>query len=52
MMQFNDKLIFLMNITHTSNKELANNISVDPSLISLLHTGKRKQPQNRGSASK
>lgn len=45
-MQFNDKLIFLMNITQTTNKELANNISVDPSLISLLRSGKRKQPQN------
>lgn len=44
-MQFNDKLIFLMNITQTTNKELANNISVDPSLISLLRSGKRKQPQ-------
>ena len=44
-MQFNDKLIFLMNITQTTNKELANNISVDPSLISLLRSGNRKQPQ-------
>ena len=45
-MQFNDKLVFLMNITQTSNKELAHGISVDPSLISLLRTGKRKQPKN------
>lgn len=45
-MNFNDKLVFLMNITQTSNKELANGISVDPSLISLLRNGKRKQPQN------
>ena len=44
-MQFNDKLIFLMNITQTTNKELANNISVDPSLIILLRSGKRKKPQ-------
>ena len=46
-MQFNDKLVFLMNISQASNKELAKNNSVDPSLISLLRTGKRKQPQNR-----
>ena len=45
-MDFKDKLIFLMNITQTSNKELAKGISVDPSLISLLRSGKRKQPQN------
>ena len=45
-MQFSDKLVFLMNITQTSNKELASGISVDPSLISLLRTGKRKQPRN------
>lgn len=45
-MQFKDKLDFLMKITQTSNKELAQGISVDPSLISLLRTGKRKQPHN------
>lgn len=44
--EFSDKLVFLMKITQTSNKELAAGISVDPSLISLLRTGKRKQPQN------
>lgn len=32
-----------MNITQTSNKELAKGISVAPSLISLLRFGKRKQ---------
>ncbi|MGN0312434.1 MAG: hypothetical protein ACI4CC_06625 [Lachnospiraceae bacterium] len=47
-MQFSDKLVFLMNITMTSNKELATGISVDPSLISLFRTGKRKQPQHPG----
>lgn len=36
-----------MNITNTSNKELAEGISVDRSLISLLRTGKRKTPRNR-----
>lgn len=45
-MEFNDKLVFLMKITQTSNKELVGGISVDPSLISLLRTGKRKQPHN------
>ena len=45
-MEFSDKLIFLMKITQTSNKELASGISVNPSLISLLRTGKRKQPHN------
>ena len=45
-MKFNEKLILLMKISQTSNKELANGISVDPSLISLLRSGKRKQPQN------
>ena len=45
-MTFQEKLQFLMKITQTSNKELAANISVDPSLISLLRTGRRKMPQN------
>ena len=45
-MQFKDKLDFLMKITQTSNKELAKGLSVDPSLISLLRSGKRKQPHN------
>ncbi|MDD5952360.1 MAG: hypothetical protein PUC32_01710 [Oscillospiraceae bacterium] len=45
-MQFKDKLVFLMQITQTSNKELAEGISVDPSLISLLRTGKRQLPRD------
>ena len=45
-MQFKDKLLFLMKITQTSNKELAKGLSVDPSLISLLRSGKRKQPHD------
>lgn len=45
-MLFKDKLVFLMNITQTSTKELANGISADSSLISLLRSGKRKQPKN------
>ncbi|MGN0505709.1 MAG: hypothetical protein ACI4FZ_04065 [Lachnospiraceae bacterium] len=45
-MQFSNKLNFLMNITNTSNKELAEGISVDRSLISLLRNGRRKTPRN------
>ena len=45
-MYFKDKLVFLMKITQTSNKELAKGISVDPSLVSLMRSGKRKQPRN------
>ena len=45
-MKFSNKLNFLMNITNTSNKELAEGISVDRSLVSLLRTGKRKTPRN------
>lgn len=46
-MEFCDKLSFLMTITQTSNKELASEISVDRSLISLLRNGKRGMPRNR-----
>lgn len=46
-MHFSNKLNFLMNITNTSNKELAEGISVDRSLISLLRSGKRKTPRNQ-----
>ena len=35
-----------MKITQTPNKDLAMGISVDPSLISLLRTGKRNIPKN------
>lgn len=45
-MKFSDKLNYLMNITQTANKELAKSIFVDPSLISLLRSGKRGNPQN------
>lgn len=46
-MKFCDKLNYIMNITQTSNKELAKSIYVDPSLVSVLRTGKRGQPQNK-----
>ncbi|MEG2367645.1 MAG: hypothetical protein RSB53_05970 [Oscillospiraceae bacterium] len=45
-MTFPDKLIFLMELTSTSNKQLAAAIQLDPSLISRLRSGKRNVPQN------
>ena len=45
-MEFKDKLNFLMKITQVSNKVLSKAIAVDPSLVSLLRSGKRKPPQN------
>ena len=45
-MEFKDKLNFLMKITQVSNKEISKAIAVDPSLVSLLRSGKRKPPQN------
>ena len=46
MMPFAEKLSFLMHITETTNKELAVELSVDPSLVSLMRTGKRKLSKN------
>ena len=40
-MEFSDKLNFLINVSQTSNKELAMELSVDRSFISLLRNGKR-----------
>lgn len=45
-MTFHEKLQFLMKITQTTNKDLAESISVDPSLISLFRSGRRKMPRN------
>ena len=45
-MTFSEKLIFLMRTTSTSNKQLAEAISVDPSLISLFRTARRGMPKN------
>ena len=45
-MIFQDKLVFLMELTSTSNKQLAKAIMVDPSLISRLRTGARRVPEN------
>lgn len=47
-MEFCDKLNILMKITQSTNKGLAAEISVDPSLISLLRSGRRGLPRNRG----
>lgn len=46
-MTFSDKLTFLMRLTQTANKDLAQELSVDRSLISLLRSGKRGMPRNK-----
>lgn len=46
MLSFEEKLTFLLHLSHTSNKELAKALSVDPSLISLMRTGKRRLSKN------
>lgn len=51
-MPFSEKLSFLMYITETRNKELADALSVDPSMISLMRTGKRKLSKNPEQAKK
>ena len=50
MMPFSEKLSFLMDITHISNKELATSLGVDASLVSLMRTGKRKLSKNAAMA--
>lgn len=45
-MDFCNKMDFLMKLTQIQNKELAAEMTVDRSLISLLRTGKRGVPQN------
>ena len=45
-MRFSDKLYFLMNITQTSNKQLAKELGVDRSLISMMRSGSRNLPRN------
>ena len=46
-MQLYEKLEFLMGLTQTSNRMLAQELRVDPSLISRLRTGARGLPRNR-----
>ena len=45
-MNFSDKLVFLLSVTHTSNIKLAKAINVDPSMISRLRKGRRNIPRN------
>ncbi|MDC7289160.1 hypothetical protein NXH76_15230 [Blautia schinkii] len=45
-MQFYEKLIFVMNLTQTTNRELAMAAHVDPSIISRFRSGKRGLPRN------
>lgn len=45
-MTFAEKLVFLMNLTSTSNKQLAEAVNVDPSLISRLRNARRGAPRN------
>lgn len=46
-MQFYEKLIFLFNLTQVTNRMLATELKVDPSLISRLRTGTRGIPRNK-----
>ena len=46
-MQFYEKLIFMLNLTQSTNRMLAQELQVDPSLISRLKTGTRGIPHNR-----
>lgn len=46
MIPFSEKLSFLMHLSNVSNKTLAAELNVDPSMISLMRTGKRKLPRN------
>ena len=46
-MQFYEKLIFLLNLTQVTNRTLARELKVDPSLISRLRTGARGVPKNK-----
>lgn len=46
-MTFAEKLTFLIQLTSASNKQLAEAISVDPSMISRLRGARRNEPKNR-----
>ena len=46
-MDFGNKMDFLIRLSQIKNKELAAEMSVDRSLISLLRTGKRGMPKNK-----
>jgi len=49
-MQFWEMLDFLMKTTQTSNRMLAQELKVDPSLISRLRTGDRNRPVSLNSS--
>lgn len=46
-MQLYEKLSFLMGLTQVTNRMLASELQVDPSLVSRLRTGTRGLPRNR-----
>ena len=45
-MTFAEKIVFLMQLTSTSNKQLAEAVKVDPSLISRFRNARRDAPKN------
>lgn len=45
-MVFADKLTFLLNITSTTNVQLAHGVRIDPSMVSKLRHGVRGAPKN------
>lgn len=47
-MKFSEKFITLMDVTKTSNKDLAAYLHVDPSMISQIRTNRRKVPAKSG----
>lgn len=46
-MDFGNKMDFLIRLSQIKNKELAAEMPVDRSIISLLRTGKRGMPKNK-----
>lgn len=52
LLNFNEKLDFLMNLTGTSNSAMAKQTSLDPSFISRLRSGSRKPSRNENYISK
>lgn len=52
MMPFAEKLTFLMHICQTGNKDLAQALGVDPSMVSLMRTGKRRLSKDPAMAEK
>lgn len=44
-MQFYEKLVFVMDLARTSNRELAQALGVDPAVVSRLRNGRRGMPR-------